>query len=202
MTVFGLTGGTGAGKTTALRVLENLGAEVIDADALYHSLTRDDRALRIELEDTFGPLYEEGVLDRKKLGRLVFQNPEAKAKLETITHAYIKAEITRLVAVAKENGKTLLAIDAIGLIESGLTALCDVTVAVVASEEVRMGRIMMREGIDDTYARLRIRAQPDEAYFRTHCDVVLENTGEDSMEDFMARAKELFLSLSGNAKEA
>ena len=71
----------------------------------------------------------------------------------------------------------LAAIDAIALVESGLSRLCDVTVAVTAPVDVRVARLMVRDRIPESYARARIAAQPSEDFFRTHCDYVLENNG-------------------------
>lgn len=76
MKVIGITGPTGAGKTTALNALRSLGGQIIDADAVYHDLTRSSPALRAELEARFGPVYNGETLDRKKLGAVVFPGPE------------------------------------------------------------------------------------------------------------------------------
>ncbi len=193
MKIIGITGGTGAGKTTALMALRALGALVIDADAVYHRLTEESLPLRQALESRFGPLYDDaGRLERKKLGKLVFANPEALEDLNRLTHSHVGEEIARMIAAARKEGLSALAIDAIELIASGLGDLCDARVAVLAPKEVRIARIMAREGIAEDYARLRVEAQKDEAYFREHCDYLLENSGEGSIEDFSQRAKALF----------
>ena len=80
MKVIGITGPTGAGKTTALNALRSLGGQIIDADAVYHDLTRSSPALRAELEARFGPVYNGETLDRKKLGAVVFQDQKALAE--------------------------------------------------------------------------------------------------------------------------
>ena len=84
MKVIGITGPTGAGKTTALNALRSLGGQIIDADAVYHDLTRSSPALRAELEARFGPVYNGETLDRKKLGAVVFQDQKALADLNAI----------------------------------------------------------------------------------------------------------------------
>ncbi|NCB62425.1 MAG: dephospho-CoA kinase, partial [Clostridia bacterium] len=84
------------------------------------------------------------------------------------------------------------AIDAIALIESGLARKCDATVAVLAPEEIRVRRIMAREGIAEEYARKRVSAQKDDDFFRANCTYVLENTEEDTPETFSPRARILF----------
>ena len=162
MKIIGITGPTGAGKTTALEELRALGAEVIDADAVYHRLLAEDRALGDRLEELFGPLRDEGGdIDRKKLGAIVFGDPAQAA------------------------------VDAIALLESPLAGLCTDTVAVLAPPEVRVRRIMAREGIPEDYARARVAAQKEDGFFRRGCRHVLDNDGDDPAA-FAAEARALF----------
>ena len=192
MKIIGITGPTGAGKTTALHVLEELGACVLDADAIYHELLENDDALRYLLEERFGPLArEDGSIDRKKLGEMVFNDPAALADLNDIAHGAVLAALLPKLAQARAAGVPVAAIDAIALIESGLAAECDAVVAVLAPLEVRLGRIMARDGIDADYARRRALAQKGEDFFRAHAHYVLENGPEDSAGEFEARARSL-----------
>ena len=139
----GITGPTGAGKTTALGALEDLGACVIDADAVYHKLLADSAPLRAALADRFGPAILDGAgkVDRKALGAVVFGDPEALADLNGITHRFIRAEIDRQTARAEAEGRPAAAIDAIALIESGLGETCDTVVGILAPAELRVRRI-------------------------------------------------------------
>lgn len=194
MRYIGITGPTGAGKTTALGVLEELGALVIDADGVYHRLLSESAPLRRALAEAFGAdiLDARGQLDRKGLGAKVFGDPAALARLNDITHPFVMEEIDRLAAEGERAGKQAAAIDAIALIESGAAARCEAVVGVLADPAVRVARIMAREGISEDYARRRVAAQPDAAFYRAHCTCILENNGDDPQE-FRQRARDLFV---------
>ena len=171
--ILGITGGTGCGKTTLLNCIAEQGGLILNCDAIYHALLRNDPALLSAIEARFPGSVESGVLQRKKLGNLVFSDEKALSDLNAITHGAVKAEVLRRLA-----GKPrLAAIDAIGLFEGGLAELCDVTVAVIAPEEARIQRLMARDGISRDYAKRRIAAQKRAEWFREQCDYCLENNG-------------------------
>lgn len=193
MTIIGITGPTGAGKTTALGEIERLGGRVLDADAVYHQLLERDKTLQSELEERFGPLRDEtGAIDRKKLGAVVFRDPAALEDLNAIAHRYVRAELDRQLARAEAEGCPLAAIDAIALLESGSAKGCRATVAIVAPPEDRVRRIMAREGISEDYAWSRVRAQKPDEYFQANCDYTLVNDCAGA-EEFAARARALFV---------
>ena len=169
--IIGITGGTGCGKTTLLNVIRDCGGVVLDCDAIYHRLLSTDQDLLRAIEARFSGTVQHGILDRKALGKLVFADKVALKDLNSITHGAVKREVLRQL----EAKPTLAAIDAIALIESGLSELCDVTVAVIAPEEARVRRLMFRDEITEDYARQRIAAQHTDEWFREHCDYVLEN---------------------------
>ena len=171
--ILGITGGTGCGKTTLLKEIERRGGLVLDCDAVYHELLTRDDALLSAIEGRFPGVVENGELQRKKLGAIVFADEQALLDLNTITHGAIRAEIVRRLA----QKPVLAAIDAIALFEGGLANLCDTTVAVCAPEEDRVQRLMQRDGIPEEYARSRIRAQKSEAWFCSVCDHTLYNDG-------------------------
>ena len=177
MTVIGLTGGTGSGKTTVLQYLTDRGALGLDCDAIYHELLETSEPMLAELRARFPGAFESGSFDRKALGQIVFSDQAALADLNAVTHRYVTLEITRRLREHARSGGAAAVIDAIALIESGLGELCTRTVAVTASPETRVRRIMAREGIGEEYARSRIAAQKDEAFFRENCDIVLQNDG-------------------------
>ena len=199
MKLIGITGPTGAGKTTALRALEDLGAHIIDADQVYHRLLAESGALKEALTGRFGPgiLDETGAVDRKALGGAVFGDPAALEDLNGITHRFILSDICRQTEEAGERGCPAVAVDAIALIESGLGKECDAVVAVLAPLEVRIRRIMAREGISEDYARRRALAQKGDDFFRAHADYVLENGPGEDREQFAARARALFQTILG-----
>ena len=172
--IIGITGGTGCGKTTLLNCIQDQDGLVLDCDAIYHQLLRSDVQMLTAIDHRFPGVIEDGALNRKKLGAIVFADENALQDLNRITHASVKAEVLRQLETAPE----LAAIDAIGLFEGGLAELCDVTVAITAPEETRVQRLMQRDGISEDYARARIRAQHAESWFREKCDYVLVNDGK------------------------
>ena len=172
--IIGITGGTGCGKTTLLNCIRDAGGLILDCDAIYHELLLSNRAMLEAIDRRFPGTIENGSLDRKKLGGIVFADPEALSDLNKITHSAVKQEVLRRL----EDTPALAAIDAIGLFEGGLNDLCDVTVAVTAPLEDRIARLMRRDGISEEYARSRIAAQHDCSWFRERCDHTLENNGE------------------------
>lgn len=193
----GITGPTGAGKTTALNALSSLGAHIIDCDGVYHQLLAHSGAMCSALTERFGPaiLNEAGEIDRKALGSVVFSDPAALADLNSITHRFVLEEIERQAGQAQAEGRPAVGIDAIALIESGVGATCDAVVGILAPAELRVARIMAREGISEEYARQRVQAQQGEEFFRTHCGYILENRADDTPQAFQARALELFKAL-------
>lgn len=171
--IIGITGGTGSGKTTLLNCIQAAGGLILDCDAIYHELLKTDEDMLRAIEARFPGTVEGGSLDRKKLGSIVFSDPDALQELNAITHAAVKREVMKRL----ENTPALAAIDAIGLFEGGLAPLCHITVAVCAPVEDRVRRLMERDGISEDYARSRIAAQHPDNWFRERCDHVLENSG-------------------------
>ena len=172
--IIGITGGTGCGKTTLLDIIRSAGGLVLDCDEIYHELLETDQSMLCAIEERFPGTVENGHLQRKKLGALVFSKPDALADLNRITHNAVRREVLRRL----EAKPSLAAIDAIGLFEGDLAKLCDVTVAVTAPPEERVKRLMARDGITEEYARKRIAAQHNDGWFREKCDHVLENNGK------------------------
>lgn len=190
MKIIGITGGTGCGKTTALNELERRGALLIDCDAVYHRMLETDRPMLDEIEKYFPGAVIDGKLDRKALGAVVFTDEEALRDLNIITHRHINLEIRRILREHAMNGGTLAAIDAIELFSSGLAKRCTATIGVIADREVRINRIMRRDGISREYAMMRVNAQRPNEYFIQKCSHVLENNG--SQEEFIEKCRKTF----------
>ena len=180
MEIVGVTGPSGSGKSTALKCLRERGALVLDCDAVYHELLETNEALVNELAAHFPGTVENGKLLRKKLGEQVFGNPEALRELNAITHRFITEEVRCRLRDFAMRGGTLAALDASELMESPLAFLCSFTVGVLADEEIRMQRIMARDGISREYAWSRIRAQHTADYFRSRCTVTVENNQDEA----------------------
>lgn len=190
MKIIGITGGTGCGKTSALNELERRGALLIDCDAVYHRMLETDRPMLDEIEKYFPGAVIDGKLDRKALGAVVFTDEEALRDLNIITHRHINLEIRRILREHAMNGGTLAAIDAIELFSSGLAKRCTATIGVIADREVRIDRIMRRDGISREYAMMRVNAQRPNEYFIQKCSHVLENNG--SQEEFIEKCRKTF----------
>lgn len=191
--VVGVTGGTGCGKTTALDALRDMGALVLDADAVYHELCRDGVEMLTKINDRFPGSVEDGVLQRKKLGAIVFSDAQALEDLRNITDRYVEREIDRRLAAHAAAGGKYAAVDAINLLGTKLTEYLVAAVGITAPEDVRVARLMARDNITAEYALMRIRAQQPEEYFNKNCTYVIRNDG--SREAYRRKCDELFKSI-------
>ena len=188
--IIGITGGTGCGKTTALNVLRDMGALVLDADAVYHELCRDSHEMLARINTRFPGSVEDGVLQRKKLGAIVFSDAKALEDLRSITDAYVEKEIDRRLAAHAAAGGKYAAVDAINLLDTKLSEYLTASVGITAPEEVRVQRLMARDNISEEYALMRIRAQHPESYFRENCDYTIRN--DSTHEAYRRKCEETF----------
>ena len=185
MKIIGLSGQSGAGKTTALKVLGKSGAVICDCDEVSREVMKKDTPCTRELIEVFGKeiASEDGEIYRKKLGEIVFFD---KAKLEVlteITHRYIKKRIFSLIEEAKEKGSEVFIIDAPLLFESELDKICDVTLAILAPAEKRIERIITRDAISRELAQKRISAQlPEEELTRLATEVIVNDKTVEDLE--------------------
>jgi dephospho-CoA kinase len=163
----------------------------IDCDEVYHELLISNVEMIKEIEANFADVTDDGRINRQMLGEIVWNNPEALQKLNSITHKYVVVEIDRRINTFREQGASIVAIDAIALIESGQSNRCDVIVGVIAPQESRVLRIIKRDNISKKAAQARINAQKPESFYRKTCNYILENTC-DTPKDFEEKCVEFF----------
>jgi len=181
--VIGLTGPIGAGKSTVAQVLRELGAKVLDADAIVHDEQSRGTLGYSAIIQTFGTkvLGEDKEIDRKKLAAEVFGDPAKLAQLERILHPRVIARILEARKMLKDG--EVLVVEAIKLLESGLRNVCDEIWVVVAPRDVMLERLAAR-GLPRAEAELRLGRQASEKEFRSAADVVLVNdAGRDRIKD-------------------
>lgn len=174
--VIALTGPIAAGKSQVAKSLAELGAEVIDSDAVYHDLIAPPSPLLTEIAARFGAeiLDRDGALDRAALGKIVFADPAALADLEAITHPAVIAEVRRRIANSTAD---VVVNEAIKLIESGMAAEADVLWLVDADADVRLQRLMARNSLDEATARARLAASRPALPEGLTFDEVIDNSG-------------------------
>ena len=177
--VIGLTGQTGAGKTTVAAILAEKGCHIVDTDILARKAVENSEVIGMLCERFGGDIVKGGVLDRRELARRAFASSEGTSALSAITHP----EITRLaieeIHTAEKNGAKAAVVDAALLYDSPLVAVCDKNICVVADQKIRLERIMNRDSISETDAKLRINAQPPTEYYTEKSDIIINNNGED-----------------------
>lgn len=174
--IIGLTGQTGAGKTSVGEILSRSGCEIIDTDKIAREITEKGSPVLLSLADAFGEdILENGELNRKLLAVRAFFSRENTQKLNEITHPEITKRVKQRIEEAFKKGKKAAVIDAAALFESGEDKLCDFTVAVVCPENIRFERIMKRDGITQEQAGTRIKAQQDEKYYILKADMIIRN---------------------------
>lgn len=175
--IIGLTGQTGAGKSSVREILREKGAAVIDADTVAHKITESNLDCIYDIVSHFScsVLNKNGSIDRKALGKKVFSDKKELLALNKIIFPYILEEIERLVLEYIANGKGNVIIDGATVIESGCGKMCDVLISVVAEEETRLTRIIKRDGISKKDAERRISAQKPVEFYTENSDYVIEN---------------------------
>lgn len=172
----GVTGNIACGKSLVGEILEELGAEVIDADRVAHEVMAPGGAVLEQIAERFGErvLNEDGTLNRQALGQIVFSDPEALRDLDRITHPPTVAEVLRR---ARHSTAPVVVIDAIKLFETELADHCDETWTVYCAPEIQRQRLQARNGLDEDDARQRIEAQPPQEEKRARADRVIDNSG-------------------------
>ncbi|HLO28496.1 MAG TPA: dephospho-CoA kinase [Anaerolineales bacterium] len=174
--IIGLTGNIATGKSVVRRMLEHLGAYTIDADALSHRVISKGAPGYQPVLETFGRwlLDKDGQINRNKLGHLVFTDPEALTQLENIIHPYVNQAIDILV---KRSSQKVIVIEAIKLLESGLSDQCDAVWVTDAPQRIQIERLMRKRGLSEADALERIRAQSEQKEKLAAANVVIANNG-------------------------
>lgn len=177
MLIIGLTGQTGAGKSTVSEILEKYGCYHIDADKVAHDILENNKEVQEKLKERFGEdiIDKDGKIDRKILAARAFADKDSTLALNAITHPAVNNEIQNIILKQKEYGTKAVIIDAIALFESGEAKLCDYTVAVTAPREIRLERIIARDKISVFRANERINAQKDESFFTLNAGYIINN---------------------------
>ena len=183
MKVIGLCGGSGSGKGAVSLIFSECGIPFIDTDRVYREMTSGDSECLRELRASFGDgiVASDGSLDRRRLAELVFSGDDANARralLNSIAHKHILDETRRRIKTFFARGARTVVVDAPLLFESGFDKECDFIVAVIADREVRIERIMRRDGIDRSAATARIASQLSDGELIKRADAVIENNGE------------------------
>lgn len=186
--VLGITGGSGSGKSQICKLLASMGACIIDADEIGHQITaREDVLKEITVEFGSGVLKEDGTLNRKALGEIVFSSKRELETLNNITHKRIADETEKLLS---ESDAEVAVIDAALLKDTKMKELCSFIIAVVAPVSLRIKRIMQRDELTEKQAFDRINSQPTDAQYAHGADFVILNNG--NVENLNRRVIEIF----------
>lgn len=202
MVVIGIVGRSGAGKSTVARVFASFGAEVLDVDQVARRVVEPGSQVLTRIGEEFGSEYlrDDGRLDRRRLGRLVFSDPEQLLKLNRITHPVIKGEVEKWLdgVKARRLQPPAAVLDAAVLFEAGLRPLVDRVVLVVAGEEESVKRLVARDGIGHDEARTRLMAQKDPRKLAALADFVIDAGG--TMDELIAQVRRVWDKVVGSAE--
>ncbi len=189
----GLTGKTGAGKSTVSKYLQENGAYIIDGDIVARQVLTEDANLIPRLCEAFGDILNtDGTLDRKALARAAFSTPENTALLNSLMHPAINAFIHKQARKAFEKCDVVV-VDAAAIIESGFADECDIMLVAHAPVQVRKSRIMARDNLSESDALVRINGQKDDEFYLSRADFVIRNYEPYELEEeLLPVVKELF----------
>ena len=189
MHIVGITGPSGSGKSLLGKYLSSKSLPVINADEVYHSLLIPPSECLDKLRAAFGNdiFTGDGSLDRKKLASLVFGDKTKLALLNATVLDGVLKETREIIKQYEDNGASVVFVDAPTLIESGFHKECNTVISVIASKEIRIERIILRDNITKAKAEERIFAQKSDDFYYSHSDfVIINNTTEES---FLSQAK-------------
>ncbi|MBO5479038.1 MAG: dephospho-CoA kinase [Clostridia bacterium] len=179
MKIIGVTGKSGAGKTTICKILkEKYNANIIDADEIARDLSKKGNKYLQAIANCFGEdiLNASGELQRKKLANIIYESEEKRNDLNNITFIYVVEEMKEKISGLKN--EKLVVIDAPLLFESGLDKMCDFVIGVTASKAQKIERICKRDNITEEIAQKRLEIQMEEDEIRKRADYVIENEND------------------------
>ena len=187
MIKIGICGSSGSGKGYVCKQFSTYGYKWIDTDRVYRDLATPKSQCVKELKEYFGTsiLNPDGSLNRKALSKSVFEGENSKErlnKLNQITHFHIQNETERIIQECEENGYKGVLVDAPVLFESGFDKMCDITICVTAPTELKLQRIINRDGIPYEKALARINNQLNDDELREKCDYEIKNSSNDDVE--------------------
>lgn len=187
--IIGLTGQTGAGKSTVAKLFEGNGAVVISADSIVHKLYCEPSACSKAVAAVFGNdiINSDHTINRKFLAKKAFSSKENTRLLNSVVHPFVMYEMLLTVKSELENGASVIVYDAPQLFESNSELLCDVVVSVTARTDIRLDRICKRDNISREFVLERMNAQLSEDFFRENSDYVIENNSDT---DFLKKESE------------
>ena len=177
MKIIGITGASGAGKSTFVKLLS---LPVVDADKAARAVTKKGHKCLKELAEKFGAdiLLSDGSLDRTALAKKAFINNESTELLNLVTHPYIKKLMADEIETYRKANEKAVILDAPQLFEAGCEEMCDFVIGVLANKDIRKKRIMARDNIDERQAEIRLIAGKSDEFFKERCDKIIINNGE------------------------
>lgn len=184
----GLTGGIGAGKSAVAEILANLGAFVVDTDAIAREVVAPHSDGLMEVARVWPAVVRSGVLDRAALAEIVFNDPAARERLNALLHPHIRRRAIERDARAKP-GQVVVHVVPL-LFETGYDRLVDKSILVVAPLEQRIARVVERDNVDEARVRARMAAQIEPERARRSADFVIENDG--NLEHLRARTQAVY----------
>lgn len=192
MNIIGLTGGIASGKSTVSSFFRQKGAAVLDADQIARELSEPGGELHAEYVRHFGAevLQNDGTLDRRRIGQIVFSDPQQKQWLDTVSHPAIRGELLRKLAQKQNEKQRLILLDIPLLFESGWDKMADKTCLVYVNETIQLQRLMKRNGYTRREAQDRIAAQMPLEEKKKRADYLIDNNG--SLTDTIRQAEALW----------
>lgn len=192
--VIGVTGGIASGKSNVCSLIESMGNYVIDCDRISYDLSKKGEAIYNVILEKFGKVYflDNGELDRKKLGKLIFNDSNSKKLLDNITHPIIIDSINKKI---ESSNKDIIFLEAPLLYETNLDKICDKVICVYLNKELQLKRLMEREKIDKDYALAKIHSQMDLELKKSLADYVIDSKG--SFDETKKQVENIMIEIKG-----